>query len=182
MELLISLLSLWIKKYLDNTDGFRWAEKITGFWSPWNVSTKQVTVFTEIFSGPTKVLGALRLQLSKRRCDKMPFLAERTTYTFWYYQTSRTWHDIEMFLQIWFTLTANLISTPVNRTNVPCYTSGRNSYQQQRVASRNVAQCWNISQKTTHIGRGINQRLKYLQSHLKRNRKNGIKLIEINPS
>lgn len=138
MKLLISLLSLWIKKHLDNTDELRWAKKMTGFWNTWNVSIKNGTVFTEIYRGPTKVLGTLKLQLSKRRCDKVPFLAERTTYTFWYYQTSRTWHDTEVFLQIWFTLNANLISTPVNRTNVPRHTSGRNSSQQQRVASRNV--------------------------------------------
>lgn len=157
MKLLISLLSLWIKKHLDNTDELRWAKKITGFWSPWNGSTKQVTDFTEIYSGPTKVLGTLKLQLCRMKCDKIPFLAERTTYTFWYYQTCRTWHDTEMFLQIWFTLNANLIPTSVNRTNVPHYTSRRNSSQQQRVASRNVEQCWNISQKATHTGRWINQ-------------------------
>lgn len=42
---------------------------------------KKLTVFTEIYSGPTKVLETLKLQLSKRRCDKVPFRAERTTYT-----------------------------------------------------------------------------------------------------
>lgn len=108
MTLLISFLSLWIKNVstlLMSSDGLR---RSLGFgaleMSAQNRS--QILLRFTVDQVQTKVLGTLKLQLCRRRCDMIPFLVERTSYNFWYYQTSRTCHDTEMFLQIWFTANA----------------------------------------------------------------------------
>lgn len=82
----------------------------------------------------TEVLGTLKSQLSRRQFrDTRPFLAERTSCNFLCYQTRKPDMTVKRSPRSDLQQMQNLISTPVNRTNGPHYTAGRDSSRQLQV-------------------------------------------------